>query len=72
MKWWVRSIILSVVWVGLVIAVGLLHSSLTSGEKSTPERDERMSELYGQIAGFGAVSVWIVTSLMEMKRRRKE
>jgi len=67
MRWWIKaliySVIFSVIWVGLVAAVGYFHTDVLLAGQLTPAQDQAISEKYGNIAGFGMVMVWVICFL---------
>src|SRR5215472_14468163 len=67
MRWWIKaliySVIFSMIWVGLVAAVGYFHTDVLLAGQLTPAQDQAISEKYGNIAGFGMVMVWVICFL---------
>jgi hypothetical protein len=59
MKWWVKGIIASVVWIGLCIGYAFLFFPA----QTTPEQDAHLSELLGEVLGGGMVLVWVAIFL---------
>src|SRR5215470_13030161 len=55
MRWWTNalifSVIFSVVWVGVVGAVGWFHTDVLLAGQITPAQDHAISEKYGDLAG---------------------
>lgn len=60
MRWWTKALIFSVIWVGVVIAVGYFHTEVFLAGQVTPAQDEAISEGYGTAAGLGLVVVWAI------------
>ena len=62
------ALIMSVVWVGLTIGGGIVHTDVILKGQLTPEQDGALSEKYGKACGGGLVAVWVLAYLL----RRKE
>jgi hypothetical protein len=64
MRWWTKalifSVIFSVIWVGVVGAVGWFHTEVFLAGQITPAQDHAMSEKYGDLAGHGLPLVWVI------------
>jgi hypothetical protein len=60
MRWWIKGLIFSVIWLGVVVAVGYIHTEVFLVGQITPARDEAISEAYGMAAGFGLVVLWVI------------
>ena len=67
MRWWTKALIFSVVfsliWVGVVVAVGYLHTDVFLAGQITAAQDEAISGAYGDVAGLGVVVVWVICFL---------
>jgi len=59
MAWWKKALIGSVVWIVLIFAVVMVHTSMTKDEKTTPEQDAAISRRYGQVFGAGLAAIWV-------------
>jgi hypothetical protein len=59
MKGWKQPLVFSFAWVAGVIAVMYVHTGLLISNIS-PQQDAFLSETYGEITGFGFVSIWAV------------
>lgn len=59
MKWWVKALIATVVWIALCIG-----SAYVLFPNTTPEQDTKISEAVGEICGFGFVIIWVVAVLI--------
>ncbi|HEY2464431.1 MAG TPA: hypothetical protein VGI32_10240 [Steroidobacteraceae bacterium] len=71
MRWWTKALIYSVIWVGIVIAIGYVHTDVFLAAQITPAQDEAISDKYGEIAGFGVVWVWLACFLVFWWSRRR-
>jgi hypothetical protein len=60
MAWWKKALIVSVVWVALTIAAGMIHTDVVLADRITPERSDQISETYGMACGVGLVAIWLV------------
>lgn len=60
MKWWIKGIVASVVWIGLCFGYAFLFFPA----QTTPEQDARLSELLGTACGGGLVFVWTAIFLI--------
>lgn len=58
MKWWLKALIGSFIWVALTIGAGIMHTDVILDGKLTPEQDAAISEKYGMACGGGFVVVW--------------
>jgi len=63
MRWWTKALIFSVIWLGVVIAVGYFHTEVFLAGQITPAQEEAISEAYGMAAGFGVAVVWVICFL---------
>jgi len=68
MRWWTKaliySVIFSVIWVGLIVAIGYYHTDVYLAGKITPAQDRAISEKYGDLAGQGLGLVWGICFLV--------
>ena len=73
MRWWTKaliySVIFSVIWVGLIVAIGYYHTDVYLAGKITPAQDKAISEAYGDVAASGLFVVWGVCFLFFVLRR---
>jgi hypothetical protein len=60
MQWWAKGLILSIIWLGIVIAVGYIHTEVFLAGAITQAQDEAISETYGIAAGIGLVVLWMI------------
>jgi hypothetical protein len=75
MRWWIKalifSVIFSVIWVGIVAAVGYFHTDVVLAGQITPAQDHVISEKYGDLAGKGLGVVWAICFLVLWIRSRR-
>ena len=71
MRWWTKALIFSVIWVGLVGAVGYFHTDVFLAGQITPAQDHAISEKYGDLAGQGLGVVWVICFLVVWMRSRR-
>jgi cytosine/uracil/thiamine/allantoin permease len=75
MRWWTKALIysaiFSVIWVGLVVAVGYFHTDVFLAGQITPAQDRAISEKYGDLAGQGLGVVWVICFLVLWIRSRR-
>jgi hypothetical protein len=62
-KWWIKALIASVVWIALCLGGAYIFFPT----QTTPEQDARLSELLGEICGAGLVGVWLVVAWISGK-----
>ncbi|HEY3897284.1 MAG TPA: hypothetical protein VGM54_01655 [Chthoniobacter sp.] len=67
MKWWLRAILVSVVFTALCIGGGFYLTEVALKGQMTPEKDETISETVGQVAGFGVGGVWVLCFVFRKK-----
>ncbi len=60
MRWWTKALIFSVIWLGVVVAVGFIHVGVFLANGITQAEEEAISETYGIAAGFGLAVLWVV------------
>ena len=60
MAWWKKALIVSVVWLALTIAAGMIHTEVILAGHITPERSDQISQAYGMACGVGLVVIWLV------------
>jgi hypothetical protein len=63
MRWWIKALIFSVIWVGIVAAVGYFHTDVFLAGQITPAQDHAISEKYEELAGYGVGVVWGICSV---------
>jgi len=72
MRWWTKALIysaiFSVIWAGIVIAVGYYHTDVYLAGKITPAQDRAISEKYGDLLGSGLPLVWGICFLVFFAR----
>ena len=72
MRWWFKalifSVIFSVIWFGIVVAVGYVHTDVFLAGQITPAQDQAISEKYGEFGGAGLVVVWVICFLVLWSR----
>ena len=68
MKPWQAAVAVAIGWVVLMIVVGIIHTEVLI-QDITPQLDERISYLYGQAAGVGAVVLGIAAYLRQKRRQ---
>jgi hypothetical protein len=75
MRWWTKalifSIISSVIWAGIVIAVGYFHTDVLLAGQITPAQDSAISEKYGELLGTGLPVLWVICFLVLWLRSRR-
>jgi hypothetical protein len=75
MRWWTKalifSVILSVIWAGVVVAVGYFHTDVFLAGQITPDQDRAISEKYGELLGTGLPLVWAICFLVLWIRSRR-
>ena len=71
MRWWIKALIFSVIWVGIVAAVGYFHTDVFLAGQITPAQDHAISEKYGDLAGQGLGVVWVICFLVVWMRSRR-
>jgi len=59
------------IWVGLVVAVGYVHTDVFLAGQITPAQDRAISEKYGDLAGQGLGVVWVICFLVLWIRSRR-
>ena len=68
MRWWTKalifSVIFSVIWFGIVVAVGYVHTDVFLAGQITPAQDQAITEKYSEFGGAGLVAVWLVCFLV--------
>jgi H+/gluconate symporter-like permease len=71
MKWWIKAIITTIIVSVLCLAVGIITTDVILKDTITPEYDEKISEITGQVIGILIVAVWVITYLAQKKAPRK-
>lgn len=75
MRWWIKALIFSVIFsvivLGVVGAVGYIHTDVFLAGQITPAQDMAISEKYGDVASFGIVAAWVICFLVFWARRRQ-
>lgn len=56
MKWWVKALIVTVMWFGLTIAAAIVHNMVLHG-KRTPQQEQAITGKYGATAGNGTILI---------------
>lgn len=56
MKWWIKALIASVIWIGICLAGA--HFIFPSN--TTPAQDVKLSEILGEVCGGGIVGIMAV------------
>ena len=59
---------LSVIWFGIVVAVGYVHTEVFLAGQITPAQDQAITEAYSEFGGVGLVAVWVVCFLVLWSR----
>jgi hypothetical protein len=76
MRWWIKalifSVIFSVIWVGIVAAVGYFHTDVFLAGQITPAQDHAISAKYGELAGYGLGVVWGICFVVLWIRSRPD
>lgn len=74
MRWWVKalifSVIVSVIWVGVVGVVGWFFTDVFLGGQITAAQDHAISEKFGDLASSGIPLVWFICFLVLWWRGR--
>src|SRR5262245_55810919 len=70
MKWWMKGLITSGLWIALTIAIGLFHTEVILGGKLTRQQDKAIAELYGTVCAIGLVLIWLVFKARDESRSR--
>jgi hypothetical protein len=60
MQWWTKGLIFSAIWLGVVIAVGYVHTEVFLAGETTQAQVEAISETDGIAAGFGLAVLWVI------------
>jgi len=63
MKWWIKALIASGLWIGLCVG----GAYVIFPANTTPAEDARLSELLGEVCGGGLVGVWLLVAWMSGK-----
>jgi hypothetical protein len=75
MRWWTKalifSVIFSVIWAGIVVAVGYFHTDVVLAGQITKAQDRAISEKYGELLGTGLPLVWVSCFLVLWIRSRR-
>jgi len=58
MAWWIKALILSVLWVVLTIGIGIVHTDVLLAGQITRQQGSAISQMYGTICGVGLGVVW--------------
>ena len=72
MKWWIKALIISAMWIVLDIVVGIIHTEIILKDIITPEMDEIISEHYGKLCVYGLVFIWVFSSFILKKETMKK
>lgn len=67
-KWQVKSLIASVIWIGLCFA----GAHFIFPANTTPEQDAKLSGLLGEALGGGLVFIWVVFYLFGRGKKTKK
>ncbi|SKB04177.1 hypothetical protein SAMN02745166_04002 [Prosthecobacter debontii] len=54
-----KAAILSLIFGGLVIAIGMYVTDVHLAGRITPAQDEEISGLFGNLLGIGLVAIWV-------------
>lgn len=68
MKWWKVAGIISIIWVILIIATGMIHTNIILKNTLTPQQDEAISEVYGMICVGGLPLIWLISFLVKKNK----
>ena len=71
MPWWTKALIFSVIWFGIVVAIGYVHTDVFLAGQITPAQDQAISEKYGDLLGSGLPLVWAICFLVLWIRSRR-
>jgi hypothetical protein len=71
MRWWTKALIFSVIFSGIVVAVGYYHTDVYLAGQITPAQDRAISEKYGDLLGTGLPLVWAICFLVLWIRSRR-
>jgi hypothetical protein len=69
MPWWAKALIFSVIWLGVVVAAGYVHTDVFLAGQITQAQDEAISGAYGSVAASGLFAVWGICFLFFVLRR---
>ena len=73
MRWWTKALIFSaifsVIWFGIVVAVGYVHTEVFLAGQITPAQDQAFAEAYGDVATFGIIAAWVICFIVFYRRR---
>jgi hypothetical protein len=62
MKWWVKGLIASGLWIALTIGIGIFHTEVILAGKLTKAQDIAISEQYGTVCAIGLVLIWLIAA----------
>lgn len=68
-KWWALALVLTVLAGVTIIGMGIVHTTVLI-EDITPERDEKISEIYGQILGLVVAGIWAGSFYLGVVKKR--
>jgi hypothetical protein len=69
MPWWAKALMSSVIWLGVVFAVGYFHTEVFLAGRITPALDKAISDVYASVAASGLFVVWGICFLFFVLRR---
>jgi hypothetical protein len=72
MKWWVKALLVSILWVLLVCGIGYIHTEVFLRGSITEAEDLLISKRYGQLAGIGIVFILFLADCMCRWNSRRE
>jgi hypothetical protein len=71
MKWWVKAIIASVVWIVVIIAAGMIHTNVVLAGAITSKQAEAILDNYAFACGVVLGASWTVLIVWRLKRKFK-
>jgi len=60
MSWWKKAILFSLLWIGVCVGAGIVHTDVVLKGRISPEQDDAISYRYGVACGVGLAPIWLL------------
>ena len=67
MKWWQRTLLVSVLWLAFAAGGGWYLTTVVLRGKVNAEQDKTISETIGMACGFGLGLIWLASAVFRKK-----